>query len=335
MNHGAWMGVPEYVKLAAKHGASAAEPAKFWAGDWPPLQHALFRRRLEVANLLIELGAPIDAHEAAGLGDLQRLRGLIEADPECVHARGGDGATPLHFANDPATVDLLLEHGAKIDLPCVDHHSTPAQWAVADRPDVALHLIDRGAEVDIFMLTAIGDVERLRAYLAKNPDATGERITRERFPMPRDDIAPLYFFTRGMGQNATPLHVAAGWNRADLVPILVEAGADPNARGAFDDGIALHTAAWCDAIEAADALIAAESNIELESGSAHQNPPLGWAITAGSVGVVKRLLAAGANVRDTYREVAMKGAAGEFREYATGELDRYQEIIRILDAAGR
>ena len=50
----------------------------------------------EMAPFLIERGAVVDAHAAARLGMLERLQELVAENPEVVHARGGDGQTPLH-----------------------------------------------------------------------------------------------------------------------------------------------------------------------------------------------------------------------------------------------
>ena len=45
-----------------------------------------------------------------------------------MHARGGDGQTPLHFASTVEVAEFLLENGAEIDARDVDHESTPAQY---------------------------------------------------------------------------------------------------------------------------------------------------------------------------------------------------------------
>ena len=79
-----------------------------------------------------------------------------------MHARGGDGQTPLHFATTIDVAQLLLDHGADIDARDVDHESTPAQCMVRDRQEVARYLVSRGCRTDILMAAALGDLE-LRA----------------------------------------------------------------------------------------------------------------------------------------------------------------------------
>ncbi len=70
-----------------------------------------------------------------------------------VHARGGDGQTPLHFASTVEIAEFLLAHGADMDALDVDHESTPAQYMLRvehvrhyprDRQDVARYLVSRG-----------------------------------------------------------------------------------------------------------------------------------------------------------------------------------------------
>ncbi|MGD0733086.1 MAG: ankyrin repeat domain-containing protein [Terracidiphilus sp.] len=60
----------------------------------------------------------LDIFEAAATGDESRLREILEAEPEAVHAYSGDGWTPLHLAaafGTPVAVAALLECGARVD----------------------------------------------------------------------------------------------------------------------------------------------------------------------------------------------------------------------------
>ena len=56
---------------------------------------------------------------------MPKLRELVAADPDIVHARGGDGQTPLHFASTVEVAEFLLANGAEIDARDMDHESTP------------------------------------------------------------------------------------------------------------------------------------------------------------------------------------------------------------------
>src|SRR5262245_49851671 len=150
----------EMVEVLLAAGADVNARSHWWAGSFGVLDddHGL-------APFLIERGATVDVHAAARLGMLERLDALVPADPGLVHARGGDGQTPLHFASSMAIADYLLDRGADIDARDVDHESTPAQWMVRDRPVVARHLIARGCRTDLLLAAALGDAARVRRHL--------------------------------------------------------------------------------------------------------------------------------------------------------------------------
>jgi uncharacterized protein len=60
----------------------------------------------------------LDGFEAAALGDVARLRTLIDADPGLPTAYSGDGFTALHFAaffGSAEATSLLLARGAQVD----------------------------------------------------------------------------------------------------------------------------------------------------------------------------------------------------------------------------
>ena len=64
---------------------------------------------------LIARGARIDIWAAANLGMITELAVLIARDPSLVHAKGGDGKRPMHFARTVPIAQFLLEHGAEIN----------------------------------------------------------------------------------------------------------------------------------------------------------------------------------------------------------------------------
>lgn len=160
------------LDLLLEHGADINARSQWWAGSFGILDGVT----PEQAAPLIARGAQVDVWSAAGLGDLARLRELIEADPSLVHARGGDGQTPLHFAANVEVAEYLLACGAELDVRCVDHESTPAQWAIGERPDVARYLVERGAWYDIFLAVALGDLERARQCYDADPACLGYRV---------------------------------------------------------------------------------------------------------------------------------------------------------------
>ena len=99
----------------------------------------------------------------------ERLRELVDRDPSLVHARGGDGKTPLHCARTVEIAQYLIDRGADIDARDVDHESTPAQYLVREAPDVARLLVERGAWFDIFIAVGLRDAGARRALSARRP----------------------------------------------------------------------------------------------------------------------------------------------------------------------
>ena len=161
------------IDLMLEYGADINQRSNWWAGSFGVLDDCT----PAFAPFLLERGAFVDAHAASRLGMIDRLRELVRASPALVHARGGDGQTPLHFASTVEIAQFLLESGADIDAVDIDHESTPVQWMVRDRQEVAKFLVSRNARTDILLATALGDVERVRHHLADNPHAVRVRVS--------------------------------------------------------------------------------------------------------------------------------------------------------------
>jgi len=160
-------------------GADINAKSRWWAGGFGLLDCA----DPELARYAIQRGAAITVHAAARLGMLEKLKELIERDPELVHARGGDGQMPLHFASTIEIAQYLLSQGADIDARDVDHESTPAQYMLRKRADVARYLVRRGCRTDVLMATAIGDMDLVKQHLNTDPECIRMRVSDEYFPM--------------------------------------------------------------------------------------------------------------------------------------------------------
>jgi ankyrin repeat protein len=115
-------------------------------------------------------------HHAAASAQLDQLASLLAADPTLVHAKGVDARTPLHCAASIPVAALLLDHGAPIDARDEDHLSTPAQWRIRESPEVSRYLIERGAQPDIFLAAALGDLELAMRLVNENPACLDHRI---------------------------------------------------------------------------------------------------------------------------------------------------------------
>ena len=96
----------ELIEVLLNAGADIDVKSNWWAGGTSALQHAtgsMLSYDKELAEYLIERGATIDAHAAAGLDMSEKLAELIRKNPKVVNAPGSDGMSPLHFAATPRT----------------------------------------------------------------------------------------------------------------------------------------------------------------------------------------------------------------------------------------
>lgn len=159
--------------LLGQHPDLPRIAGEFWASGFGAEQ---FPR--DVAALLVERGAPLSIHAAAAIGLTSHVSQLLHQDPTLVYAKGGDGATPLHFTRDTEIARLLLQHGANIDARDDDHNSTPAEWRIGDAPQVSRLLLDRGAAPGIFLAAALGDNPLTERLIALDPTSPSHRIGR-------------------------------------------------------------------------------------------------------------------------------------------------------------
>jgi ankyrin repeat protein len=208
---------PEMLDALLEAGADINARSRWWAGGFGLLDSA----SPELAACAIKRGAIVDAHAAARLGMMEKLRELITANPALVHARGGDGQTPLHFAGTIQVAGFLLEHGADINARDVDHESTPAQWMIRERQEVARYLVQRGCKTDILMAAALGDSELVRKHLDADPQCIHMRVSHEYFPMsnPRAGGA-IYQWT--LGWYVSPHDVAKQFGHEEVCRLLIE-----------------------------------------------------------------------------------------------------------------
>jgi ankyrin repeat protein len=96
----------------------------------------------------------LDVFEAAAVGDVERLRVLLDADPALVSAWSVDGFTPLHYAaffGTSETVRLLAERGADLEAPArneeIAGRARPLHSAVAaGRRETVEVLLAAGAD---------------------------------------------------------------------------------------------------------------------------------------------------------------------------------------------
>jgi ankyrin repeat protein len=309
----------EMVDVLLRAGANINARSHWWAGSFGVLDHDG-----ALASFLIDRGATVDAHAAARLGMIDRLGALVSANPDVVHARGGDGQTPLHFAASVAVAEYLLDHGADIDARDVDHESTPAQWMVRDRQDVARALVRRGCGTDILMAAALGDLELVRRHLDADPSCISMSVSEEFFPKqdPRSGGC-IYIWTIGANKTA---HLIARELGHDAVFELLRERTAP--------GLALAIACTIGDEDMTHALLRAHPNL-VDSLGDRERRQLAVAAQDNDLAAVRRMLAANWPVdgRGQHGGTPLHWAAWNGNTEMVRELLKHRPSLEITDEA--
>ncbi len=268
-----------------------------------------------------------DFWSAMGRGDTARLEKLIAAGVDVnqpwplqdasVHVNLIRPLLSVASTGKVAVAKVLLDHGA--DVQGGNRWMTPVLWAAARRHvDMVTLLEQHGGKETIFVAAALGQADRVTAYLRKNAKLIAQRDERRQ----------------------TALHYAALALRADVVSLLLERGAEVDAVDALDI-TPLHAA--CDVRLADPAEQLAVLRLLLDAGAnvnavaSHDVTPLHRATRARNPAAVKLLLQHGAAVdaRDARgstplrRAVANTGAGG-----TAGSRAEAIEIVTLLLHAG-
>jgi ankyrin repeat protein len=203
--------------------------------------------------------------------DLGKVRSLLDAAPELLSAGDGRSNQPIHWAamtRQLDVIDALLERGADINaarfdgarpiqLANGDYHfrgwrDVPQDWPTTAAQVIA-HLRSRDAYCDICTACHIGDLERVRALLEKDPSLANR-------------VSEYVTYYAGSG---APLRNAAAAGHLEIVKLLLERGALPSLpeEGIAPNGHALYSAVANRHHEVAKLLLehGAYSNPEVES----------------------------------------------------------------------
>jgi ankyrin repeat protein len=168
----------------------------------------------------IAAGREPDVVSAVKAGDTASLRALLQGQAD-VNAREVDGTSALHWAvrgGDGSAVDLLIHAGARVDA--VNRYGvTPLSLAArSGRHDLLKALLDAGASVDAADM-ALPEGQTLLMLAAR----TGSVESVKRLVTAGSDVN-----ARETRTGTTALVWAAMANRADVIRVLAESGAELN-----------------------------------------------------------------------------------------------------------
>jgi hypothetical protein len=302
---------PEMLDVLLAAGADLNVKSNWWAGGFGLLHQA----SPELAAYAIRRGASVDIHAAARLGMLDRVKELIASDAALTKARGGDGQTPLHFASTVAVAAYLLDQGAEIDARDVDHESTPAQYMIDDRQEIARYLIQRGCKTDLLMAAALGDMELVRGHLDADPGSIRMRVGEEFFPMVRR-VAGGTIYQWKLGWYLSPHRVALKFRHEGVYQFLLDRSPpevklieacwledeatlqalrsdqpDLSARLLADDQLQVAYAARNNETGVVRALL--KAGLPVDARGQHRATPLHWAAFHGNCEMIKAILSFG------------------------------------------
>lgn len=185
-------------------------------GDVERVREILVRQP-DLVKARTEDGGSTPLHIAAASGQLEVAKELLARGADVAARDSFDRATPLHLAadrGDLAMARLLVEHGSPVSDQEDLHGCGPLGWAsVLDalHPEMARFLISAGAEPDIFVAVALGDAELATQLVREDP----RRLEAT--------MSPFEHRRRS-------LHLAVLKDRPEMVRLLVELGADLEAR---------------------------------------------------------------------------------------------------------
>ena len=235
-------------------------------------------------------------------GQTEIVQLLIENGAE-VNIKSGDGATPLHSAAFFGRTDvakLLLENGADIKARNNDG-ATSVDLLYVDWEITAfiggLVGVDTGKEEIAAMKTGRGEIAKLfglegtfdKAGTSPAQNLSAAAFTGDLTAMKKalaDGADPN---TKDPQSGSTVLSIAALMGHTKVVALLLEHGADINARSR-DGGTALHSAAFLGRVETVKFLLDKGADSSLRSnigGTALDSAKLNWLITKGILGMLK------------------------------------------------
>ena len=240
--------------------------------------------RYELARYLVERGATADIFLAAALGLTDRVREMLERDPSLLQLRTGQG----EYGQRPPSAQHIYQW-------TIGAHRSPLHAAAKFDQRETLAAMERFASPVDRLLVAChrADGEAARAVLAEHPGIMQQLDFMERAALTDEAWA----------------------SNAPAVELMLELGFDPAAMSVTNHtgGTALHCAAWQGSLACVDAIVRRPAGVALleVKDPMHHSTPLVWC-SHGSVhrgnprgeygAIARRLIAAGARMDPMYLE---------------------------------
>ena len=167
---------------------------------------------------------------AAGRGDLESVRQLVDDNPAWVHTVGSHGRTMLWeaaYRGRLAMVQFLLERGADINLPgCyhIEHRIEITPYCVAryeGRDLVADYLLQRGATLDVHTAAYLKDYDAVHSRL----DSDSNLVNSGYLQAVMLPAGQPHTFEHRHAAWATPLCYAIVGGNPAIVELLISRGA--------------------------------------------------------------------------------------------------------------
>ncbi|MBT5874039.1 MAG: hypothetical protein HOH43_11530, partial [Candidatus Latescibacteria bacterium] len=251
----------------------------------------------------------------------ESVQSILASNTTLAHSSDETGNHPIHWAvmtGQMAVIDILLEHGADINLSRFDgarpldlvdgdywfrHQKTETQCKAPEATAVvAGFLLGRGATYTLIDAARYGDLGRVKELLAGDPTLVK---------------VPQKYVSWNVG---SPLGFAATQGREDIMRLLLDSGADPNMRegNIAPSGSALYNAAAENHEHLVKLLLdhGADPNAAVESCGN---------VIGGSEGHVREMVVSAGAVEDSSRQ----GFPGFSEACEKGDVSVVREMLEI------
>ena len=217
------------------------------------------------ARYLIEKGADVNARDrfgtplTAAVEDHRDMVKLLLNNKANVHMKNKDGFAPIHIAGNKDIAQLLFAHGANLDATGYEGRTPLHQAAMRNRADIVEWFCAKGVNVNAVdsvgetpLSISLSQPENSETAIKNNAEtirilinygASINHRTREEGTLlhkaidrKRKDVIDIFFSNTVLtsmlkiNMGRTPLHWAVSSNSKEMVELLVDHGADVNAK---------------------------------------------------------------------------------------------------------